>query len=108
MPVLFIVTASTAIAVMPSQDVLGTSRDNAKPVYKVLCEQLLPAGQKCKGVRILMTYPIHAGPIRIKAVPPKAEAARKTMNEARLGANAVAKLSTKNMADEDKATFSLR
>ena len=55
-----------------------------------------------------MTYPTHAGPIRIKAVPPKAEAARKTMNEARLGANAVAKLSTKNMADEDKATFSLR
>lgn len=43
--------------------------------------------------------------MRIKAVPPKAEAARKTMNEAKLGASAVARLSRKNMADEAKDTY---
>jgi hypothetical protein len=51
------------------------------------------------------TYPMHAGPMRMKAVPPNAEAARKTINEARLGANAVARLSKKNMAEEDKAAY---
>lgn len=41
----------------------------------------------------------------MKAVPPKAEAARKTMNEAKLGAKAVARLSRKNIADEAKDTY---
>ena len=50
-------------------------------------------------------YPTHAGPMRIKAVPPKAEAARKTMNEAKLGASAVARLSRKNITDEAKDTY---
>jgi hypothetical protein len=54
--------------------------------------------------KVMLTYPMHAGPIRINAVPPNAEVARKTMNDARLGASAVAKLSRKNMADDDKAT----
>lgn len=51
----------------------------------------------------LATYPMHAGPMRMKAVPPNAEAARKTINEVRSGANAVARLSKKKIAEEDKA-----
>jgi hypothetical protein len=45
--------------------------------------------------------------MRIKAVPPNAEVARKKMNEARSGARAVAKLSKKNMADEYNADYML-
>lgn len=51
------------------------------------------------------TYPTHAGPMRMNAVPPKAEAARKTMNDAKLGASAVARLNRKNIADEAKDTY---
>jgi hypothetical protein len=53
----------------------------------------------------LATYPMHAGPMRMKAVPPNAEAARKTINEVRSGANAVARLSKKKIVEEDRAAY---
>lgn len=49
------------------------------------------------------THPIHAGPIRMNAVPPKAEAALNTTNDTKLGASAVARLSNKNIDDEISA-----
>lgn len=56
-------------------------------VYRVLSQA---------AARLLLAYPIDAAPRRINAVPSNAEHARKTKKAARLGDNAVARLSRKN------------